>query len=126
MRPCACRFQKSIDVDFIFEINQEIRFVLYDIDDALSTRFNVELKPFNMHDHDLLGFVQTTLGDIVGSRNCQMTSALMGKKGKKEKVYGTIIILAEEISYAVVRYLLNIERNHAIERTHTDSVVCCV
>eukprot|EP00291_Cryptomonas_curvata_P000907 CAMPEP_0172188082 /NCGR_PEP_ID=MMETSP1050-20130122/21707_1 /TAXON_ID=233186 /ORGANISM="Cryptomonas curvata, Strain CCAP979/52" /LENGTH=245 /DNA_ID=CAMNT_0012862499 /DNA_START=159 /DNA_END=896 /DNA_ORIENTATION=- len=95
------RFQKTIDVDFIFEINQEIRFVLYDIDDDLSTKWNVELKPFNMHDHDLLGFVQTTLGDIVGSRNCQMASALMGKKGKKEKAYGTITILAEEISYGV-------------------------
>lgn len=96
------RFQKTIDVDFIFEINQEIRFVMYDIDDILSTKFNVEIRAFNPHDHDLLGYLHTTLGDIVGSRNCQMTSALTGKRGKKEKLYGTITILAEEISYGVV------------------------
>ena len=100
--PNLVRFQKSIEVDFIFEINQEIRFVICDIDDAHSTKWNVETRPFNPHDHDMLGYLQTTLGDIVGSRNCQMSSALTGKRGKKEKAYGTITILAEEISYSVV------------------------
>ncbi|ORX76492.1 Copine-domain-containing protein [Anaeromyces robustus] len=76
-------FAKPIEVDYFFEEEQQLKFVVYDIDDFTGK---------NTSKNDFLGEYITTLADIVNARNKRI-------KGRLLKIaHGDIIITAEEVS----------------------------
>jgi len=76
-------FATPIEMDYFFEEQQQLKFVVYDIDD-----FNNK----NSSKNDFLGEYITTLANIVNARNSRI-------KGKLQKVQrGDIIVTAEEVS----------------------------
>ncbi|ORX58526.1 Copine-domain-containing protein [Piromyces finnis] len=76
-------FAKPIEIDYFFEEEQQLKFVVYDIDD---------FKNPNSTKNDFLGEYTTTLANIVNARNKRI-------KGRLLKIqHGDIIITAEEIS----------------------------
>eukprot|EP00281_Chroomonas_sp_CCMP1168_P023752 CAMPEP_0206236744 /NCGR_PEP_ID=MMETSP0047_2-20121206/13881_1 /ASSEMBLY_ACC=CAM_ASM_000192 /TAXON_ID=195065 /ORGANISM="Chroomonas mesostigmatica_cf, Strain CCMP1168" /LENGTH=585 /DNA_ID=CAMNT_0053661105 /DNA_START=37 /DNA_END=1790 /DNA_ORIENTATION=- len=82
------KFKKQFTIDYFFEEVQDLQFLVYDVD----------TNSGRLEDQDFLGSLQTTLGSIVGSRGSCLTAALTGTKGQLEKRYGSIKVLAEEIS----------------------------
>jgi len=76
-------FAKPIEMDYFFEEEQQLRFVVYDIDDFTGK---------NSSKNDFLGEYTTTLASIVNARNKRI-------KGKLLRIqHGDIIITAEEVS----------------------------
>jgi len=76
-------FAKPIEIDYFFEEEQQLRFVVYDVDDFTGK---------NSSKNDFLGEYTTTLGNIVNARNKRI-------KGRLLKIqHGDIIITAEEVS----------------------------
>lgn len=76
-------FAKPIEIDYFFEEEQQLRFVVYDVDDFTGK---------NKNKNDFLGEYTTTLGNIVNARNKRI-------KGRLLKIqHGDIIITAEEVS----------------------------
>eukprot|EP00960_Hanusia_phi_P062209 765091-Hanusia_phi.AAC.1 len=81
------RFSKKIEIDFLFETVQHVRFTLYDVDSPNKS----------LDQQDFLGFHETTLGKIVGSKGSCLMEPLASSKGASDKRYGTIKVLAEEV-----------------------------
>ena len=80
--------------------------MIYDVNEKEDVnKWSIARKPFNIHDHDLLGYFSTTLGDIVGGRCCRISDALSGPKGKRANLYGNITIIAEEATPGVLGVL---------------------
>jgi len=76
-------FAKPIEMDYFFEEEQQLKFVVHDIDDFSGK---------NSSKNDFLGEYTTTLANIVNARNKRI-------KGKLLKIqHGDIIITAEEVS----------------------------
>jgi len=76
-------FAKPIEMDYFFEEEQQLKFVVHDIDDFTGK---------NASKNDFLGEYTTTLANIVNARNKRI-------KGKLLKIqHGDIIITAEEVS----------------------------
>jgi len=76
-------FAKPVEIDYFFEEEQQLRFVVYDIDDFTGK---------NPSKNDFLGEYTTTLANIVNARNKRI-------KGRLLKIqHGDIIITAEEVS----------------------------
>lgn len=73
-------FYKTFRVDFIFEVQQQIKFDVVDIDSSTS--------------FDFIGSAETNVGKIVGSRNQVAIFDLLGKS--KEKT-GKLIVRAEKV-----------------------------
>eukprot|EP00285_Hemiselmis_virescens_P006655 CAMPEP_0173380784 /NCGR_PEP_ID=MMETSP1356-20130122/3399_1 /TAXON_ID=77927 ORGANISM="Hemiselmis virescens, Strain PCC157" /NCGR_SAMPLE_ID=MMETSP1356 /ASSEMBLY_ACC=CAM_ASM_000847 /LENGTH=535 /DNA_ID=CAMNT_0014334489 /DNA_START=50 /DNA_END=1654 /DNA_ORIENTATION=+ len=82
------KFKTKIETDYMFEEVQDLQFLLYDIDS----------KSAALDDHDFLGSLDTSMGAIVGSRGSCLIKPLTGAKGQNEKKYGSIKVMAEEIS----------------------------
>lgn len=76
-------FSKSFTVDFIFESRQDIRFDIYD-DDGKGSQ------------DDYIGFVETTVGALMGARS--QTSILDVKNNHSDKNLGKLIVRCEQIS----------------------------
>ena len=78
---------------------QNVKFTVYDIDSPKKS----------LDQQDFLGFHETTLGKIVGSKGSCLIEALASSKGANDKRYGTIKILAEEIQGAndSLRFILS-------------------
>ena len=72
-------FDKTFLVDFVFEIQQPIRFEVWDAD--------------NVSSDDLIGFAETTVGGIMGARK-QTLVVDLHNKGKKST--GTLIVRGEK------------------------------
>eukprot|EP00290_Baffinella_frigidus_P038012 CAMPEP_0180313476 /NCGR_PEP_ID=MMETSP0988-20121125/31441_1 /TAXON_ID=697907 /ORGANISM="non described non described, Strain CCMP2293" /LENGTH=567 /DNA_ID=CAMNT_0022297901 /DNA_START=60 /DNA_END=1759 /DNA_ORIENTATION=+ len=83
-------FKKKFETDYMFEEVQNFRFQLYDIDNHKDHS--------KLEEQDFLGMLETTMGEIVGSRGSCLTKPLVGSKGPDGKKYGFVKILAEEIS----------------------------
>lgn len=79
------KFSKTFVIDYHFERTQPLQFVCYDVDSASS----------NLADHDFIGQMETTLGEVVGSRGAKLTKSLLSKHAK---VHGFCTIHAEECS----------------------------
>ncbi|KAM3593072.1 uncharacterized protein V6R79_005576 [Siganus canaliculatus] len=78
------KFAKKFVLDYYFEMVQNLKFCVYDIDN----------DTHNLDDDDFLGEIECTLGQIVSNR--QMTRPLF-LKNKHPAGRGTITISAEEI-----------------------------
>ncbi|XP_032895492.1 copine-8 isoform X1 [Amblyraja radiata] len=78
-------FVRKFLLDYFFEERQNLRFDLYDVDS----------KSSNLSEHDFLGQVFSTLGEIVGSLGSRLEKPLVGIPGKK---CGAIILTAEELN----------------------------
>lgn len=76
-------FSKSFTIDFIFESRQDIRFDIYD-DDGKGSQ------------DDYIGFVETTVGALMGARS--QTSILDVKNNHSDKNLGKLIVRCEQIS----------------------------
>ena len=61
-------FSKKITLDYRFETQQKLKFEVYDSDSA-STKLS---------DHDFIGQVSTTLGEIVGASSGRFERTLLG------------------------------------------------
>jgi len=64
-------------MDYLFEEVQNLKFQIYDIDS----------KSAVLNDHDFLGYLQTTMGAIIGSRGSCLMKALSKTKGEDAKRY---------------------------------------
>ncbi|CAG7819729.1 unnamed protein product, partial [Allacma fusca] len=83
-----------VKIDYRFEEEQLIRFMMYDIDKASN----------NLKDHDFLGFAECTIGRIVSagfgglelqlSQNLDLKFSANTASGKSK---GSIILVAEEL-----------------------------
>ncbi|OUM69704.1 hypothetical protein PIROE2DRAFT_2340 [Piromyces sp. E2] len=76
-------FAKPIEIDYFFEEEQQLRFVVYDVDDFTGK---------NSSKNDFLGEYTTTLANIVNARNKRIKGKLLNIQ------HGDIIITAEEVS----------------------------
>ena len=76
------QFSKTIYLDYRFEEVQKIKFSVFDVDNETQS----------LDDDDFLGYMETTLGQIVSSSN--YTKHLMSKRSHE---LGTITIHAEEV-----------------------------
>jgi len=76
-------FAKPIEIDYFFEEEQQLKFVVYDIDDFTGK---------NSAKNDFLGEYTTTLANIVNARNKRIKGKLLNIQ------HGEIIITAEEVS----------------------------
>lgn len=83
-------FAKTFIMDYIFEVRQDIRFEVVDIDGPNS--------------FDYIGHVETTLGTIVGAQNQTIILDLVDKQNKKS---GKIILRSETVN--VCRELLTLD-----------------
>jgi len=72
-------FTTTFTLDFIFEVQQHLRFQVIDIDGP--------------NDYDEIGIVDTTLGHIMGAKNQTVILDIRGKDGKSS---GKLIIRAEK------------------------------
>lgn len=81
-------FSKTFTVDFIFEIRQDCRFEVWD--------FDSESKA------DFLGSVQTTIGEIAGSKGQTLILNLTDENGKKMK--SKIVIRTEKVNHSNEKY----------------------
>jgi len=77
-------FRTTFTLDFIFEVQQILKFEVVDFDDSTSS--------------ELIGMVETTLGAIVGGRNNTVTLDLTPKGVKGTKSTGKIIIRGETVA----------------------------
>eukprot|EP00283_Hemiselmis_rufescens_P009182 CAMPEP_0173421716 /NCGR_PEP_ID=MMETSP1357-20121228/2720_1 /TAXON_ID=77926 /ORGANISM="Hemiselmis rufescens, Strain PCC563" /LENGTH=570 /DNA_ID=CAMNT_0014384659 /DNA_START=97 /DNA_END=1806 /DNA_ORIENTATION=- len=84
------KFKTKIETDYLFEEVQDMQFLVYDIDGASA----------KLDDHDFLGSLSTTMGGIVGARGSCLIKPLSKTKGADEKRYGSMKIIAEEVSSA--------------------------
>jgi len=75
-------WQKKFVLDYTFERRQLFRFDVYDEDTASN----------NLSDHDFIGRMECSLGEIVASQGKGLTRPLVG-----EKVGQTITVVAEEL-----------------------------
>lgn len=74
-------FVKSFIYDYIFEIQQHVKFEVWDYDSPTSS--------------DFIGEAQTTIGKIVGSKN---QTLILDLKDNKQKYGGKIILRADKIN----------------------------
>jgi hypothetical protein len=72
-------FTKTFMLDYIFEIKQNIRFEVYDIDGPNKS--------------ELAGVVDSTLGEIVGAKNMSSTYDVV----RKGKINGKLIVRCEKV-----------------------------
>lgn len=79
-------FVKAIPVDYYFEESQKLRFEIYDVDS----------KSPRLSDHDFLGRMDCTLGEVVSVQGSRFTRPL--KNDASHKNAGTITVIAEEVS----------------------------
>ncbi|XP_038147965.1 copine-3-like isoform X2 [Cyprinodon tularosa] len=79
------KFARKFVIDYYFEMVQRLRFCVYDIDS----------DTHDLSDHDFLGELECTLGQIVSNK--QMTRPLL-LKDRRPVGHGTITISAEEIT----------------------------
>uniref|UniRef100_A0A7S0VQP8 C2 domain-containing protein n=1 Tax=Hemiselmis tepida TaxID=464990 RepID=A0A7S0VQP8_9CRYP len=82
------KFKTKIETDYLFEEVQDMQFLVYDIDSGSA----------KLDDHDFLGSLTTSMGAIVGSRGSCLIKPLSKTKGADEKRYGSIKVMAEEVS----------------------------
>jgi len=80
-------FKKTFEIPFYFEEKQELKFTLYDVDNATQS----------LADDDYLGHMECTVAEIVGSRGQRLVKHLLGKSGKSGN-YGQIAVTAEELA----------------------------
>eukprot|EP00055_Hartaetosiga_balthica_P000634 m.137110 g.137110 ORF g.137110 m.137110 type:complete len:524 (-) comp11269_c0_seq1:136-1707(-) len=85
----ACKFTTVLNVSYFFEMEQKLKFDVYD-SDAEGER--------DLSKHDFIGRVEVRLGEIVGLHQGVFTSTL--KKDGKSKKKGTIIVTVEEDRHA--------------------------
>jgi len=78
------QWQKKFIMDYKFEERQLLKFAVYDMDS----------ESHSLTDHDFLGSVEASLGEIVAVQSKGFTRKLGGRGGKG----GTIRILSEELS----------------------------
>lgn len=76
-------FSKSFIIDYIFESRQDIRFDFYD-DDG------------NGDNDDFIGYVETTVGSLMGARSQTSIIDLRNDKKGNEK-YGKLIVRCEKL-----------------------------
>jgi len=76
----------QILLDYHFELVQDLRFEVYDRDS----------KSEDLATQDFIGYMETTLSRIMGSRGASYSSKLTGRNGKNDR-YGEMIIRAEEV-----------------------------
>jgi Ca2+-dependent lipid-binding protein len=76
-------FSKSFTIDFIFESRQDIRFEVYD-DDEKGQK------------DDFIGYVETTVGALMGARS--QTSILDITNNESKKSLGKLVVRCEQIS----------------------------
>ncbi|CAH0475361.1 unnamed protein product [Peronospora belbahrii] len=84
-------FAKSFQVDFFFEEIQRLRIEVYDRDSASE----------RLSDHDFLGCVEITMGQLMSSKGQSVVLKLLQKFEGRERVHnlsGHVIIDAEEVS----------------------------
>lgn len=75
-------FQKSFTLDFIFEMRQEFRIEVRDMDNKEGTKW------------DYLGAVEFEMGKLIGAKNNQLILQL-SDKGKNT---GTVVIRSEKVA----------------------------
>jgi Ca2+-dependent lipid-binding protein len=76
-------FSKTFPIDYIFESRQDIRFDVYDDDDSGNS-------------DDFIGYVETTVGNLMGAQS--QTAIFDLKSDKKEnKPLGKMIVRCEKI-----------------------------
>ena len=78
------QWQKKFIMDYKFEERQLLKFAVYDMDS----------ESHSLTDHDFLGSVEASLGEIVAVQSKGFSRKLGGRGGKG----GTIRILSEELS----------------------------
>ncbi|CAH0489482.1 unnamed protein product [Peronospora farinosa] len=84
-------FAKSFQVDFFFEEIQRLRFEVFDRDSASE----------RLSDHDFLGCVEITMGQLMSSKGQSAVLKLLQNDNGKGHVYnlsGHVVIDAEEVS----------------------------
>jgi hypothetical protein len=77
-------WQRKFIIDYKFEERQLLKFAVYDMDSESS----------RMEDHDFLGSVEATLGEVVAMQAKGFSRRLGGRGGKG----GTLHVLSEELS----------------------------
>ncbi|KRX08060.1 C2 domain [Pseudocohnilembus persalinus] len=84
-------FQKSIQIDYIFEIQQHMKFQVWDYDSPTSS--------------DFIGEAYGTVSKIMGSKN---TMCILDLKDKSGKYGGKVIIRADKVTYDNNELLLQV------------------
>lgn len=79
-------FVTKVVLDYYFEESQKMRFDMYDVDS----------KSPCLENHDFLGRMECTLGEIVSVQGTSFTRPLMKDGGSRNM--GTITVIAEEVS----------------------------
>eukprot|EP00111_Clytia_hemisphaerica_P000713 TCONS_00002099-protein len=78
-------FVKSIIIEYYFEVYQRMKFEVYDRDSSSAV----------LNNHDFLGYVEVSLGSIVGEHGGTTTKNLYSRQ--KEKLRSTITFNVEEL-----------------------------
>eukprot|EP00741_Cyanophora_paradoxa_P016291 tig00020911_g15730.t1 len=80
------KFVKSVEMDFLFEVKQDLRFAVYDVDS----------KSASLDSQDFQGQLETCLGEIVGARGNTISRPLKNPSRPNTNL-GLITVTAEEI-----------------------------
>lgn len=84
-------FTKAFHIDFFFEEVQRLRIEVFDRDSTSN----------KLSDHDFLGCVELTMGQLMSSKGQSMVLSLLQKGDGRNHVYGIsghVVIAAEEVS----------------------------
>jgi len=93
-------FVKPVPMDYYFERTQDLKFVIVDIDD---------FKSVDLSKQDLIGEVECTLGDIVGSRGRRLIRKI---KHSSRHNNGLLIVSAHEVQTSKFEVTLKCSARH--------------
>ncbi|KAK3801702.1 hypothetical protein RRG08_033888 [Elysia crispata] len=91
-------FVKKFMMDYFFEERQMLRFEIYDIDS----------QSHRLEDHDFLGWMECSLGELVSAPNSRFERRLQGRTAG----YGTIIVRTEEVSSCKDEVIIHMKGLH--------------
>ncbi|XP_062612152.1 copine-8-like [Saccostrea cucullata] len=91
-------FAKKFTLTYLFEELQSIKFEIYDVDSA----------SHNLKNHDFIGRMECSLGEIVGAPGGKLEKPLQGSRRKN----GTIIVRGEELSNCKEEITLHFRASH--------------
>ncbi|XP_061178881.1 copine-8-like [Saccostrea echinata] len=91
-------FAKKFTLTYLFEELQSIKFEIYDVDSP----------SHNLKNHDFIGRMECSLGEIVGAPGGKLEKPLQGSRKKN----GTIIVRGEELSNCKEEITLHFRASH--------------
>jgi len=88
------KFVKSIQIPYYFEQRQELLFQVYDIDSNSPPSESIG-SPQWAAQHEIIGEVNTVVGEIVGNSACNFSADILSTSSKS---HGKLLVTAEELA----------------------------